>query len=1023
MSIKWLIHIERDKIVKYIPLQESKYTLGRGAKNSIVFKTSKVSRLHAFLVKEQESYLIIDNNSTNHVFINNKHVQKEKLTSGDIIGLSDAVTLLYLNERDFNEKIASLLDQIWETKHKEDFLRLKEVTNRVISLDNLQHILHVVLQEVIKLVSAERGFIALIDQQGELQRNTSIVHNIPLKEDGDWEALFSHSTVKQAIQTRENVFILRSGNDKTQDLPYSIIALQLQSVMCAPLLFGSTLVGILYVDSGYKRSDFNEREQLFFTILSDHAAIAIENAKLYSRVQHSIQQLSLNEARLEALLQLNQMTGAPIHAIKAFVLEKALELSRSTIGYIGFLNEKETRLTINCWSKSVMEPDEKRASLHFSLKNAGMWGEAIKQRKTVVNNRCVNLRPRHEGYPRDDLTITRHLNIPLFDGERLFAILGVGNKDDAYDPLDARQLTLLIQAMWRLIQRKRAEDSLKESEAKHRIFLQSVPDPVAVYNLEDRITYLNPAFTRVFGWTFEDISKQPSALLSVEKHLETQSIIDKITHGQTVSGIETYRLTKENTPIDVSISGTGFFDSRGKLRGYVLTFQDITERKKNQEEIWFLAYHDVLTRLPNRKAFYERLDDKLRYKMSDKRRTSGELKKWAILFLDLDRFKYVNDTLGHDVGDELLKTVAERLRSSLRRTDHIFRLGGDEFTVLINDLQNPLEVAKITRKIQEEISLPYHIQEREIYVTVSIGISLYPDDGENVETLIKNADMAMYAAKEDGGGYHFFTEEMNQKAQERMHLESGMRQAIQQNQFLLYYQPLVDNQNGIVGMEALIRWNHPEWGMISPVHFIPLAEETKVIVLIGQWVLQTACQQLKKWHNMGFDYLYMSVNVSTRQFKEPDFIEIVEQVIDSTGVNPKFLKLEVTESSIMEKPDEAIKKMNTLLARGVHFSIDDFGTGYSSLSQMKRFPIDTLKIDRSFVTDSIANRGDREIIKAILSMAQNLHIETVAEGVETAEQKEFLSREGCQMMQGYYFGRPVANEEFEEMLKKNDTLH
>ncbi len=1018
--MKWLIHLEGNKIVRQIFLKENKYTLGREPENDIHFDTPKISRLHAVLVKKGEAYHVIDQDSTNHVFVNSKQVKRKRLTSGDTINLSSEVTLLYLNERDFNEKIADLLNHMWNAMNKEDFLRLKGVTTRMISLGNLEHILHIVLKEVVKLVSAERGFIALIDKKGEIRKNTGVAHNFPLKQDGDWESIFSHSTVRQAIQTREKVFILRSGGDEEQDFSRSIIALQLQSVMCAPLLFGNTLVGVLYVDSGYQFSDFSERDRFFFAILSDHAAIAIENAKLYSHVQRSIEQLSLNESRLEALLMLNQMTQTPIQEITAFALGKALELSRSAIGYIGFMNDDETVLSISCWSENVIDLSAKEESLVCPLKKAGMWGEVVKQRKPVISNEQAALTALQEGYPNDHITIAHHMNIPVFEGERVVAVLGVGNKENAYDTSDVRQLTLLMQAMWRLIQRKQAEESLRESEEKHRIVLESVPDPVAVYDLEGRIIYLNPAFTRIFNWTLESMIKQTSGFMPVEKAAEAQLIVDKITHGKTVSGIETCRLTQDGTRVDISISGAGFFNSRGKLQGYVLTFQDISDRKKSEEEIKFLAYHDVLTRLPNRKAFYERLEDKLnqtRCRVEDDRRAPVEIKKWAVLFLDLDRFKHINDTLGHDVGDELLKTVANRLRACLRQNDSIFRLGGDEFTILVNDLLNPIEAAKTAHKTQQEISRPYHIQEHELYVTVSVGISLYPDDGEGVEVLVKNAEMAMYAAKKDAGGYHFFTEEMNKNSQERMELESGLRQAIRENQFFLHYQPIVNSKNRIIGMEALIRWMHPQRGMISPVKFIPVAEETKIIVLIGEWVLRTACQQLKKWHDIGYDWLYVSVNVATRQFREPDFVRTVERVIESTGLDPRYLKLEITESSIMEKPEEVIAKMKTLCARGVHFSIDDFGTGYSSLSQMKHFPIDTLKIDRSFVVDSMTNQDDQEIIKAILSMAQSLHIETVAEGVETEDQIDFLFREGCQMMQGYYFSRPLSVEAFEERLK------
>ncbi|PIE32710.1 hypothetical protein CSA56_14575 [candidate division KSB3 bacterium] len=1017
----WLMYIKDGTIARQYSLTKPLYSLGRGTECDFVFDTQRVSRLHAVLQRDGDDYCIVDKGSTNHVFVNDEQVDTRTLTSGDTIALSSEVMLLYVSEKDFHENFNDVLNHMWESMNKENFLRLKEVTNRLISLDNLEHILQIVLQEVVKLVKAERGFIALTDRAGKLQKDRAIIHNIPLQRDGDWTALFSHSTVRQAIHSKEHVFILRSARDAAYDFSHSIIALNLQSIMCAPLLFGEKLVGILYVDSGYQRVDFSERDRLFFTILSDHAAIAIENAKLYSRVQQSIEQLGLNENRLEALLQLNHMTQSPIADIQTFTLKKALELSKSPIGYIGFFNRDETVLSSNCWAQPVMKESISEASKPFPVNSSRMLKKVVKLRKAIINNGNIHVDALKEGYP-DAVTISRHMNIPMFEGRRVVAVLGVSNKEFPYEASDVRQLTLLMQAMWRIIQRKHAVEALKESEEKHRIFLESVPDPVIVYNLKGHITYLNPAFTRVFGWTRTTLMQHTAEFIPADKVAEAQLNIDKIILGETISGFETSRITEKGEAIEVSISGTGFFDGRGKLQGYVLTLQDISDRKKNEEEIRFLAYHDVLTKLPNRKAFYEHLDNKLLqeyYKEKNDRRTSAKNEKWALLFLDLDRFKIVNDTLGHDVGDELLKSVTSRLRSCLRQKDRIFRLGGDEFTIILHDLTETLEAATVSRKIQKELSRPHRIHCHELYVTVSIGISVYPTDGTKVEILVKNADMAMYAAKEVGGGYHFFTEDMNQRAQERLHLENGLQQAIRDEQFLLYYQPLVDSRNGIVGMEALIRWNHPQKGIISPDHFIPLAEETRTIVLIGKWVLNTACRQLKSWHDAGYDTLYMSVNVSTRQFMEADFVASVNEAVESSGLRPEFLKLEITESSIMEKPDEAIKKMNSLRAKGVHFSIDDFGTGYSSLSQMKRFPIDTLKIDRSFVMDSMNNHDDQEIIKAILSMAHNLHIETVAEGVETEEQKEFLTREGCLMMQGYYFGKPVTVDEFEKALQEH----
>ena len=683
-------------------------------------------------------------------------------------------------------------------------------------------------------------------------------------------------------------------------------------------------------------------------------------------------------------------------------------------------SEERFRDILHSMAGWVWEVDKRGKFIYASERVRDILGYAAQE---VIGKTAFDLMPKDES-ERISETIREHFakRMPIADlknwnlaktGERRCILTnGVPIFDEKGDFHGYRGVDKDVTAQFH------AETALRESERKHQVVLEAIPDPVAVYDLDGNMTYLNPAFTRVFGWTLEEAIRQPIHFIPLEHLPETRDITKRIHQGETVSGIETQRLSRTRERIEVSISGAGFFSKHDKLLGSVITFQDIRERRRAKEKITFIAYHDGLTGLPNRKSFYVQLRNWGSHRhgqVSDDR--GAENRRWALLFLDLDKFKYVNETLGHDVGDRLLKKIATRIQNSLRKTDHVFRLGGDEFTIILNHLSKNTDVVMVAQKIREEIARPCRIMGHEIYMTASIGISICPDDSEDMAELVKNADMAMYAAKDEKEGYRFFTEEMNLKAQERMKLEGDLRQALRHKQFVLHYQPMINGAGRITGMEALLRWQHPEMGMISPGQFIPLAEETGIIVPIGEWTLHSACRQVKKWQDMGYGRLYVAVNLSTRQFREPDMVETVEKALETTGLPPDSLKLEVTESGIMENPEQAIAKMKILRKKGIRFSIDDFGTGYSSLSYLKQFPIDTLKIDRSFVMDAITNRDDQEIIKAIISMARSLNLDTVAEGVETRDQQEFLHEQGCQIMQGFYLGRPMSHEDFEEILR------
>ncbi len=429
---------------------------------------------------------------------------------------------------------------------------------------------------------------------------------------------------------------------------------------------------------------------------------------------------------------------------------------------------------------------------------------------------------------------------------------------------------------------------------------------------------------------------------------------------------------------------------------------EITERKRAEEQLEDMAHYDPLTGLPNRRLFMDLLTQAL----ARARRTDRLV---ALLFLDLNRFKLVNDSLGHAVGDMLLKAVTERLTNSLRTSDTVARLGGDEFTVILEDLSSSEDAARIAQKILEAVVPPMTLEDHEIFVSASIGIALYPADSLDGEGLINIADTAMYAAKQQGGAFQFYSADMNTRAFERLTLETALRYALKRQEFLLHYQPLVDlHTDHPVGIEALVRWQHPVRGLLGPDKFIPLAEETGLIIPLGAWVLRTACAQTKLWQEQGFPLRRVAVNLSRRQFEQKNLVQTVWQVLKDTGLDPACLELELTESLLIQDTEGTIAMLQALNAMGIRISIDDFGSEYSSLGYLKRLPISTLKIDQSFVRDIAVNPNDASITKAIISLAHCLSLNVVAEGVETEGQATYLRSQQCNEMQGYYFSRPLT---------------
>lgn len=429
--------------------------------------------------------------------------------------------------------------------------------------------------------------------------------------------------------------------------------------------------------------------------------------------------------------------------------------------------------------------------------------------------------------------------------------------------------------------------------------------------------------------------------------------------------------------------------------------------REGEEKLRLQANYDSLTKLPNRTLFMDRLS----HALSRGRRDRSQV---AVLFLDLDRFKKVNDTLGHNAGDKLLQQAARRLTACVRETDTVARLGGDEFTVILPDLHNAHNTELVARKMLQCLAEPFIIDGAEMLVTGSLGITVFPDDGEDAETLLKNADTAMYKGKEDGRNtFRFFTAKMNAEALEYLKLENALRHAIEREQFILHYQPIIDLKTGrVTSAEALLRWNHPERGIVGPTEFIPLAEDTGIIVPIGEWVFRTACDQIGAWRDIGLSSLHVSINLSARQSRDTAFKDMIHRVLKETGADPKNITLEITESLFMEEDHRVLAILNELRTMGINLSLDDFGTGYSSLSYLKRFPVNILKIDRSFVVDIGKDTESQGLVEAIIAMAHSQNMKVIAEGAETEEQVAFLRSRGCDEVQGFYFSHPLPAEEF-----------
>lgn len=617
---------------------------------------------------------------------------------------------------------------------------------------------------------------------------------------------------------------------------------------------------------------------------------------------------------------------------------------------------------------------------------------------------------------------------PSFDHVK--RALTEGASDFVRKPFEAEELFSTLARVERALDFERrarfAEIRLIESERLHRFMIDHAPDMVYLLDPEGRFTFVNDRVTALLGWSKEALLGQHYAAIVCEEDLQLADFVvnERRTGDRAARDVE-LRLRSRLPPHGggvqgecvVEVTATGIYAvgtaeaRRGAFLGTYGIARDVTERKRAQEMVQYQAYHDLLTHLPNRALFHDRLE----LAVTQAGRNQGRL---AVMFLDLDRFKVVNDSLGHTVGDRLLKQVAARLRNCVRGGDTLARFGGDEFCLLLPGVGSQEDAAGVAQKVLDRLASPFQVEGHELFVGASIGISIYPDSGQSGEALIQSADIAMYHVKGRGkNAYAFFLPEMNAKFCSLLALERELRNALAKNELEPYFQPQVDIDSGaIIGVEALARWHHPQRGLVEPIDFIPLAEETGLIVQVDRCIQRKACEAVAAWGRAGHRDLTLSLNVSAAQMEQADFVESMLAMIEATGLAAECLKLEITESVIMREMELIVPKLRRLGARGVRIGIDDFGTGYSSLSYLQRFPVDTLKIDRSFVNDIRGDGTDASIVNAIIHMARGLGLDIVAEGVENELQLSYLQRQGCHQVQGYIYSRPIDRSALETCL-------
>ena len=827
---------------------------------------------------------------------------------------------------------------------------------------------------------------------------------------------------KEVIETQKTIYIPDTSKDNRPD-SRAVDGFKIKSLLALPISYEHELFGLVFIFDYGIPMNLTEEEIQTVEAYVNMAGVAIQNATNLTRKENLIAEKQL---LLDLTRELSMCASMKEVLDKCYYyVGKVLKNDNIGVHLLDPIAEKRFKPASLSRNSDWTEEDwmNTHEKLKFDTTNDAVLQEVIRTKKPLLipdvfidervnHNVCINF------------GIKGMFMLPLIAmGEVLGALAIVELKEKgltypesdiqlAQSIADATASTLsnllYVEKQEVIIEERTSEIRVKNNELERvvlklknlsrekELILNSAGEGIFGLDLDGKITFCNPASEFMLGYeTGELIGKSYRIIFERNK----KQSITAYSEGNPKF------LKKDNSSFFVEYV-ISLIKEEDSILGEVVTFKDITERKQLEEEIKYLAYFDSVTDLPNR-VF---LNDRLNQGLSDAKNNGQKI---AVLYLDLDRFKLINDSLGHSYGDLLLRDVAKRLRGSIPKEAIVSRQGGDEFTIILLNIISQKDVLKVVEQVTETFAKPFSLKGNEIYIKTSIGISLFPNDGDTAEVLIKNADAAMYKSKEiSGTSFHFFKSEMNNRNLKSIKLENALYKALDQDELVIYYQPQIDSKtNTIIGAEALLRWNHPKEGMISPVDFIPIAEDTGLIVPIGRWVLINACKQLKEWQTQGHSHMSISVNLSSRQFEENNLVSMIKSILEELDLAPEFLHIELTENQIIKNSDITIKKMMQLKVVGVNIAIDDFGTGYSSLGYLKNFPIDALKIDKSFIQDIVKDDDNAAITNTIITLAQNLNLNVIAEGVETKEQLEFLWSKNCYIMQGYYFSKPIKAEE------------